>query len=162
MVPHIYLTISTKPFEKSKLRIGKDFVSSAVVLLANLRLFPGRSLPSRLRNAYKSFLSWCGVKKKNTNIADFSKREFKMISTHGFSFMTEHFKYIYSSLLACMCDPLQVSWYICFLHMSTKAIPCLRNNSFPTSTGGKGADTSIVSAWLEDAMKEMELWLLIS
>ena len=70
--------------------------------------------------------------------------------------------YIYSSLLACMCDPLQVSWYICFLHMSTKAIPCLRNNSFPTSTGGKGADTSIVSAWLEDAMKEMELWLLIS
>ena len=31
-----------------------------------------------------------------------------------------------------------------------------RNSSFPTSTSGKGADTSILSAWLEDEMKTLE------
>ena len=36
----------------------------------------------------------------------------------------------------------------------------VRNNDFPTSTGGKGADTAILSAWLEYAMKDMELYLI--
>jgi len=31
----------------------------------------------------------------------------------------------------------------------------VRNNAFPTATGGKGADTSILSAWLEDEMGTM-------
>lgn len=36
----------------------------------------------------------------------------------------------------------------------------IRNKAFPTATGGKGADTSIISAWLEDEMKNMVDWLL--
>lgn len=36
----------------------------------------------------------------------------------------------------------------------------LRNNGFPTATGGKGADTSIVSSWLEHVMDTMVPWLM--
>ena len=36
----------------------------------------------------------------------------------------------------------------------------VRNNYFPTSTGGKGADTSILSAWMEHAMDNMALRLI--
>lgn len=34
-----------------------------------------------------------------------------------------------------------------------------RNNDWPTSVGGKGADTAMVGAWLEDAMNAMDLKL---
>ena len=35
---------------------------------------------------------------------------------------------------------------------------CARNNAFPTAQGGKGADTAIVSGWLEDVMEGMVTW----
>lgn len=37
----------------------------------------------------------------------------------------------------------------------------LRNNAFPTATGGKGADTSLVSAWLEHVMDGMDFWFYL-
>ncbi len=65
-----------------QLRIGKDFVSSGVVLLAKLKLFPGgKALGDQLHHGYKLFLEWCARFGKNTNIDDFSKREFKMATT---------------------------------------------------------------------------------
>ena len=63
------------------LRIGKDFTASAVVLLCKLKLYQGRSLNARLRAAFKSYMKWCSVNKKNTNILVFSKKAFKMKST---------------------------------------------------------------------------------
>ena len=39
-------------------------------------------------------------------------------------------------------------------------LPTLRNAAFPTATGGKGADTAIVSAWLEDEMASMVHWFI--
>lgn len=62
-------------------RIGKDFMASAVVLLAKLKVFQGRSLNARLYVAFKSFMKWCSVKGKNTSIDGFSKRNFKMAKT---------------------------------------------------------------------------------
>ena len=62
------------------LRIGKDFTASAVVLLCKLKLYQGRSLNARLRAAFKSYMKWCSVNKKNTNILVFSKKAFKMKS----------------------------------------------------------------------------------
>lgn len=82
---YIYICTPGKWFSfhvLKQLRIGKDYVSSGVVLLAKLKLFPGReSLGHQLHHAYKLFLEWCARCGKNTNIDDFSKREFKMGTT---------------------------------------------------------------------------------
>ena len=126
-----------------ELRIGKDFVASGVVLLAKLKLFDGRGLPERLHNAYKMYLEWCSQHGKNTNIDDFSKREFKMATTLG----------LYIDRFMHTMQPTNE-----FIHHSLQ--PFARNNAFPTATGGKGADTSIVSAWLEHCMDGMEIWLM--
>lgn len=52
------------------------------------------------------------------------------------------------------------------MHTSICGIPCFlltpRNNSFPTSTSGKGADTAILSAWVEDELKTVEPLLSFS
>ena len=66
-----------------KLRIGKDFVSSTVVLLAKLKLFTGRSFDRRLHHAYRAYMKWCADHHKNTSIHNFSKRDFKMASILG-------------------------------------------------------------------------------
>ena len=58
-------------------------MASAIVLLAKLKCFPGRSIPSRLHNAWKMYIQWCHKNGKNTNIEDFSLREFKMKSNLG-------------------------------------------------------------------------------
>lgn len=68
---------------KKELRIGKDFVASATVLLCKLKLFQGRSLDNRLDAAFRNYMEFCHLKKKNTNIRSFSKREFKMASSLG-------------------------------------------------------------------------------
>ena len=51
------------------------------MLLAKLNLYPGRSLDAKLHNAFKSYIKWCAVKRKNTNIKNFSRRDFKMTTT---------------------------------------------------------------------------------
>ncbi len=128
-----------------ELRIGKDFVASGVVLLAKLKLFDGRGLPERMHNAYKMYVEWCSQHHKNTNIDDFSKREFKMATTLGLHIprCSMHATHQKESILT---------------HHSLQ--PFARNNAFPTATGGKGADTSIVSAWLEHFMDGLEIWLI--
>lgn len=71
--PLTYRAINDK-----RLRIGKDFVSSGVILLCRLELVRGRGLDSRLREAYCDFVSWCKDNKKSTNIRGFSASGFKM------------------------------------------------------------------------------------
>ena len=115
-----------------ELRIGKDFVASGVVLLAKLKLFDGRGLPERLHNAYKMYVEWCSQHRKNTNIDNFSKREFKMATTLGLH------------ILCCSMHATHKKKKRILIHHSLQ--PFARNNAFPTATGGKGADTSIVSA----------------
>ena len=45
---------------------------------------------------------------------------------------------------------------ICLKKLVKCQLPWIaRNQGFPTSTGGKGADTAILSSWLEHAMEEM-------
>ena len=82
----------------SNLRIGKDFGASGVVLLAKLKLFPGRSLNARLSEAFKIYMKWCTAKKKNTNIKEFSKWKFKMALTLEYIVTIDHVPFSFASL----------------------------------------------------------------
>lgn len=116
-------------------------MASAIVLLAKLKCFPGRSIPSRLHNAWKMYIQWCHKNGKNTSIEDFSLREFKMKSNLGIVFLRLQNPLVDRKHSLCAGSPF-----------------CARNNAFPTAHGGKGADTAIVSGWLEDVMEGMVTW----
>ena len=118
-------------------------MASAIVLLAKLKCFPGRSIPSRLHNAWKMYIQWCHKNGKNTNIEDFSLREFKMKSNLGID--------------RCFNKDSKIHDYRKY-HLCAGRCLRARNNAFPTAHGGKGADTAILSSWLEDAMDEMVTW----
>ena len=83
---------------------------------------------------------------KNTNIHDFSKLNFKMKSTPSSTY--------------CLIENRGCNFQWRYMRMFLTILAEIRNKAFPTATGGKGADTSIISAWLEDEMKNMVDWLL--
>lgn len=60
---------------------GKDLGSSAVVLLARLKLLEGRSLDAKLETGYMSFCEWCHAHGKTCSTTEFSKLKFDMETT---------------------------------------------------------------------------------
>ena len=60
---------------------GKDLAASALIMLAQHRVFRGRSVPARLAEAFDEFMTWCDQNGKMPSIKDFDmKKTLKMKS----------------------------------------------------------------------------------
>lgn len=59
---------------------GIDLSASTIVLLSNLNYFPGRSLDSKLSQAFADYMRWCHDNGRVTSLTSFSKQEFDMAS----------------------------------------------------------------------------------
>lgn len=62
------------------LGIGGDLAASAIVALAQMKVFEGSNCPARLDAAYESFSTWCALNNKTANTKAFEKKTFKMKS----------------------------------------------------------------------------------
>ena len=60
--------------------VGKEFVGSAIILLAQLNIFTGRSIGARLDKAYVHFRGWCVEKRETCKIMQFALKTFKIDS----------------------------------------------------------------------------------
>ena len=58
--------------------VGKEFAGSTILLLANMGLFPGRSIGDRLSYLYSRFREWCTSQGETTKISEFSLKVFKI------------------------------------------------------------------------------------
>ena len=62
---------------------GKDLAASSVVLLAQKRKWPGRSLDARMGKAFEDFMDYVNRHGKTTGCDGFSKQHFKMKAMPG-------------------------------------------------------------------------------
>ena len=60
--------------------VGKEFCASALLTMCDMNLFPGRSLDTKLENAYDDFRQWCFGSHESCKITEFSKKTLKIPS----------------------------------------------------------------------------------
>ena len=58
--------------------VGKEFVGSSILLLAQMKAFDGRSIGAKLETAYLAYREWCSANKQTTKITEFTLRTFKV------------------------------------------------------------------------------------
>ncbi|CAE7595966.1 unnamed protein product [Symbiodinium sp. CCMP2592] len=120
--------------------IGQNFATSSIVFLVHLGIWQGRSFDKKLHDAYCTFRQWCSDNRKTTGIDGFSKTTFDMKENLGAAYMQTRL------LVACPC-----------------LTSCLiRNTSYPEGHGGKGYDTAVLLAWLEDFLQTIDTRLKFS
>ena len=59
---------------------GADLAAGGLVAMARMQLFPGRSIQSRLDEAFDSFMGWCRDNKRTPHMKCFELKKFKMTS----------------------------------------------------------------------------------
>lgn len=62
------------------LGVGSDLAAGALIAMCRMRLFPGRSIQSRLDEAFDRFSGWCSANNKSAAIPCFELKKFKMSS----------------------------------------------------------------------------------
>lgn len=58
--------------------VGKEFVGSSILLLAQMKAFDGRSIGAKLEHAYHAYREWCTANRETTKITEFTLRTFKV------------------------------------------------------------------------------------
>eukprot|EP00435_Cladocopium_sp_Y103_P051710 s473_g16.t1 len=62
------------------LGVGSDLAAGALIAMCRMKLFPGRSIQSRLDEAFDRFSGWCSANNKSAAIPCFELKKFKMSS----------------------------------------------------------------------------------
>ena len=125
--------------------VGKEFVGSALILLAGeLKVWPGRSIGTRLQVANNQFRSWCHDNKQTCKINEFRLRTFKINSLP--KICIDHLKHPFP---ACVCVfGLRCTYFLIHTHQP-------RLKQFP-GLQGQGHDSIVVNTWLSHLCEEID------